>query len=170
MPGHWRARSGTSTSPASTGHRPTTDSLPPLPAVMDVRADEAVVDLGDAGQLLLAERWQLGAGGVLAYLVGVAGARDHDAHPGLVDHPAQRELRDRDAGPHQAVQLAHSGETGLVGNSGERLTHVEGLPAPVEVAMVVGAKDGRLVVAAREQSRGQRDAGDDSDAGIARGR
>ena len=57
---------------------------------------------------------KLGDGCVRADLVGVAGARDHGADTRLVDHPAQRELRQRDAGIEQPLELFDSLEPDFV--------------------------------------------------------
>src|SRR5881392_1546300 len=95
-----------------------------LPAGLDVLADEAVVDVGGAGQLVVCERREGRDGGVLADLLGVAGAGNHDADAGLVDDPSQRELGHRLAGLDQLGELADGGEADLEGDPGERLADV----------------------------------------------
>ena len=68
-----------------------------LPAVVDVLADAAVVDVAQRVLLLGGQRRQVGGRGVAAGLLGVARAGDDGGDAGLVDEPAQRELRGRRA-------------------------------------------------------------------------
>ena len=82
-----------------------------LPARVNVGADQAVVDVAHAGELLLAQRRERGRGRVRRDLLGVARARDHGADAGLVDHPAQRELRER-ARPGRAAPAARAPRRG----------------------------------------------------------
>ena len=114
---------------------------------------------------------QVGGGGVAAGLLGVAGAGDDRGHAGLVDDPAQRELRHRRRpAAISAAQLADRREADVEVDAGEGLAHVERLAVPVVGAVVVGGERGVLVVPAGQQARGERHAGDDADAGRARRR
>src|SRR4051794_26062190 len=90
-----------------------------LPALVDIGPDPPVVQLGDGLAGSGAERRQLGGGRVRPGLFDGARARDHRAHPGLVDHPAQRrggrwqpvrqQLGELPGGVHAGVEV-HPGE------------------------------------------------------------
>jgi diguanylate cyclase (GGDEF)-like protein len=94
---------------------------PASPAVVDVRAHQLVVDRPDGVQLVERQRRDLGGSGVRPGLLGVAGPGDHDAHTGLVDHPAQREGRGGVAVRGDGGDPAGGLDPDVVGDAGEGL-------------------------------------------------
>ena len=95
--------------------------------------------------------------------VGLASTGDHSGDTGLVDDPAQRQLR-RDPGRRGVSgHFACCGDADLVGTLKVSPTS-NASPVPVAVAMIVGGEPGVLVVFPGQQSAGQRDSRDDSDA------
>src|SRR3954470_4950954 len=119
-----------------------------LPAVVHVGADALVVHPLEVGQLRVGQRCHRGGRDVAAHLGDVAGTRDHGGDARLVDDPAQRERGGRHAVAGDLGALAGRGDPDVERDAGERLPHVERLAVPVEIAVVVGRKLGRLVVLA----------------------
>src|SRR5215470_13393193 len=134
---------------------------PSSPAVVYLGADPPVVDVFDAAEFRCGQRRQTGRGGVLPGLLWIARARDHGGDARLLDHPAQRGLCRGGTGGDEGGELPGRVDAGIEVNAGEGLPDVEGLTVAVVAAMVAGC-EGRVVgVPARQQPRGERDAGDD---------
>src|SRR5947209_2955022 len=106
-----------------------------LPAILNVLANQPVVDLADSFELVGAQRIERGGRDVLGHLLHVPGARDDRAHARLIDHPAKRELSEADPRIDEPLQLAGGAHTHLEWHAGERLPDVERLTVAVETAM-----------------------------------
>src|SRR5690606_6827321 len=103
-----------------------------LPAVVDLGADQLVVDRADTGVDGFRERGQRGRGSVATRLVSVAGPWDDHADPRLVEDPPQGELGHGRPFRDQRTEPFHRGQAGGVVHPGEGLSHVERFTIAVE--------------------------------------
>src|SRR5690606_33429873 len=147
--------------PATAGERDSPAGVDGIPEVAVVEGADGVVEL--RGKL------EGPRGRVRASLLGGPGPGDDAGDAVLGGDPREGHLRRRRLWDEESGgrgELRGGTDAGLVVDAGERLADVERLAVPVEVPVVGLGKRRLRGVPPGEQAAGERDAGDDPDAGL----
>src|ERR671912_939594 len=145
-----------------------------LPAMVDGLSKPLVIEISYGLQELLAQPRQIPGRGIGLHLLDGSCPRYDGADSRLLHHPGQSRLSRSDLVTemlgHQAAELLGCRHSGLEIHSRECLADVERFALPVEVPVVVLGELGVGGVTPAEEATGQWYPGDDSDAGLLRGR
>src|SRR5690606_11243940 len=147
-----RATSASVTARAGTACRPQRGGGERSPELVNVRAQELVVDGAHAVHDLGRQGWHLARQQVRSDLANRRGARDHRAHRVEHQRVAERLLRQSLTAEERGVLLVDQPHAKVEVDPGERLTTVELLSLAVVRAMIIRAERRRTIHLATEQA------------------